>query len=155
MCLDGLILNLRKLSNHHFTYSSTMVQVPKMKYIIDTFKVLTLPFQLFILFYMNQMNNTTMWVYVALHGSYGIFWIMKSYWFGDESWNQPGSLSWGGYVAGGLLLFWSPGILISYNQVEAENWYLFLCITIFSFGVFFHFTSGLNNSLTCRYAENN
>jgi hypothetical protein len=39
-----------------------MVQIPKMKYIIDTFKVLTLPFQLFVLFYMNQTQNTTMWV---------------------------------------------------------------------------------------------
>ena len=36
--------------------------VSKMKYIIDTFKLLTLPVQLFILFYFKQTENTTMWV---------------------------------------------------------------------------------------------
>eukprot|EP01080_Neovahlkampfia_damariscottae_P010649 gene10649-3273_t len=104
---------------------------------------------------MSQTENTTMWVYTALHGSYGIFWALKSHWFGDSSWEQPGSFLWEIYVTTGLILFWSPGFIISYYSVTVENWYLFLCIIIYSFGIFFHFASDMQKTVELEYNKGN
>ena len=37
----------------------------------------------------DQWDNPTAWVYLGLHGSYGILWVLKSRIFGDRQWEQP------------------------------------------------------------------
>jgi protein-S-isoprenylcysteine O-methyltransferase Ste14 len=122
-----------------------MILIAKQKYIIDTFKFLTIFVQLYFC-YLNP-ENTTQWVYTALHGTYGILWVIKSMTFGDKTWEEPGHFWKSLYVLSGFILFWSPGWLIYVNNVHAPNRLLFLCISMYTFGVFLHFASDMQKTL--------
>ena len=51
---------------------------------INFFKSLTLFFCFFLMYYFNTYNLTG-FVYAALHGSYGILWLLKDLTFPDNS----------------------------------------------------------------------
>ena len=115
----------------------------KQKHFIDTHKGATGPFVLFLIYYFHQWDNTTAWVYLALHGSYGIMWILKSKIFPDITWETPCSVWYGLYIWGGLTLYWiSPWVIMSYS-VENTPMYLGICIGIFAMGVFFHYAADM------------
>jgi hypothetical protein len=58
------------------------------------------------------------WVYLALHGTYGMLWLLKDRWYPDRQWQQP--ITWpvavGGFAALGL--YWlAPWLLIRSGAV--------------------------------------
>ncbi|MFT7413307.1 MAG: hypothetical protein ACI9J4_001679 [Paraglaciecola sp.] len=61
----------------------------KKKTMIDFFKGVTAPVMLALLVYFEQWENVTAWIYLALHGTYGVLWVLKSRIFGDKQWEQP------------------------------------------------------------------
>jgi steroid 5-alpha reductase family enzyme len=115
----------------------------KQKFFIDTHKGATALFVLLLMAVFNQWQNPTAWVYLALHGTYGILWVMKSRIFPDSQWEQPCSLGYGLVIWGSLSLYWVTPILIMIYAVHAPGWYLALCASMFTFGVFFHFTTDM------------
>ena len=118
----------------------------KQKHFIDIHKGATAPFVLLLMYLLNQWDNTTAWIYLALHGSYGLMWILKSKIFPDNSWEQPCSIWYGFYIWLGLSLYWiSPWIILTgyFNSgipLATSPQYLGMCIFMFSIGVFFHFS---------------
>ena len=58
----------------------------KQKYFIDSHKGATAPAVFFLIWYFGQWDNTTAWIYLAIHGSYGIMWVLKSAIFPDKTW---------------------------------------------------------------------
>jgi steroid 5-alpha reductase family enzyme len=91
----------------------------------------------------NQWQNPTAWVYLALHGTYGFLWILKSCIYPDSAWEHKTSI-WFGVVSWfALTLYWIPGWLIMSRNTQAPAWYLGLCISLYVFGIFFHFTSDM------------
>ena len=87
--------------------------------------------------------STAAWVYLALHGTYGFLWVLKSRIFPDQAWEKETSLAFGLVTWGGLSLYWiAPWLLVSRN-VHAPGWYLALCISMYSFGVFTHFATDM------------
>jgi len=121
----------------------------KQKHFIDIHKGLTAPFVLLLMYLLDQWNNTTAWVYFALHGSYGFMWVLKSQIFPDSTWGKPCSIWYGIYIWSGLSLYWiSPMIILTgyFNNgvpLEVHSGYLGLCIFIFTMGVFFHFSADM------------
>jgi len=79
--------------------------VVKLRHIINTFKGLTF---LWVLFLMNVFNNysTGMYLYLFLHGTYGIFWVLKDLSFPDFKFNVQARL--GSAIMGFLflVLYW-------------------------------------------------
>ncbi|OGN86270.1 MAG: hypothetical protein A2X27_05145 [Chloroflexi bacterium GWD2_49_16] len=60
----------------------------------------------------NQWQNPTAWIYLALHGTYGIHWVLKSLIYPDLAWEQETSI-WFGIVSWiALALYWIPGWLL-------------------------------------------
>ena len=115
----------------------------KQKYFIDSHKGATAPVVFLLILYFNQWENTTAWVYLALHGSYGIMWVLKSKIFPDTTWEAICSIWYGLYIWGGLTLYWiSPWIIMS-GGVENTPIYLGICIAIFAMGVFFHYAADM------------
>ena len=57
----------------------------KARYVINTFKFLTF---FFCLYFMNEFNNYSLgaYLYLAIHGSYGMLWLTKDIAFPDSSW---------------------------------------------------------------------
>ena len=62
----------------------------------------------------------TAWVYLALHGTYGVLWVLKSYIFGDKQWEQPAKPIRAVMLASGLSMYWISPVIITYFWVEAH-----------------------------------
>lgn len=123
----------------------------KQKHFIDSHKGVTLMALLGLIFYFGQQENPTAWVYAALHGTYGLLWVLKSRIFPDKNWEQPASLAWGlGIAWPGLTLYWLPGFLINYQGAHAPAWLLGLVVSLNILGVFFHFVADMQKHTTLR-----
>ncbi len=122
----------------------------KQKFYIDTHKGFTALFVLLLIAVFNQWQNPTAWVYLALHGTYGICWVLKSRVFPDRQWEQPASLAYGLVIWGGLSLYWVAPVIITAGNVQAPGWYLALCIGLFSLGLFFHFATDMQKYIALK-----
>jgi len=90
-----------------------------------------------------QWNNTTAWIYLALHGVYGILWVLKSMIFPDANWERRTSL-WFGLVSWfAFVLYWFPGWWIISKGIQAPSWILALAISLYALGLFFVFTTDM------------
>lgn len=120
----------------------------KLKYFIDTNKGVTFLLILLLMAIYHQWQNPTAWVYLALHGTYGILWVLKSRIFPDAAWENRTSL-WFGLLAWiGLMLYWIPAWLLMERGVQAPAWFLGLCIFLYILGVFFHFTGDMQKHIS-------
>jgi steroid 5-alpha reductase family enzyme len=115
----------------------------KLKYFIDSNKAIIFIAILIMMAIYNQWQNSTIWVYLALHGTYGILWVLKSRIFADASWERKTSL-WFGLVSWfSLVLYWFPAWWIVWKGVEAPAWLQAIAISLYAFGLFFVFTSDM------------
>ena len=106
----------------------------KQKHFIDSHKGSTGTFILFLMFYFDQFENMNAWVYLALHGSYGIMWVMKSMVFPDKTWEVACGFFYGLYMWAGLTLYWiSPWIITSVSKsVAAKSMRIFSFLSLSS-----------------------
>jgi len=119
----------------------------KQRHFIDSHKAATGLFVLALIAIYDQWDNPTAWVYLALHGTYGLLWVLKSRIFPDKQWEQPTSFAYGLVIWAGLTLYWIAPWLIASQHVQAPPWYLGLCIAIYALGVFWHFASDMQKSM--------
>jgi protein-S-isoprenylcysteine O-methyltransferase Ste14 len=126
----------------------------KHKFYMNLNKGITIIVMLLLIYIYNQWQNPTAFAYVALHGMYGILWLLKSNIFPDKAWEKKVSL-WFGLVSWfSLVLYWIPGWLLMSRNIHAPAWYLGLCISIYILGVFFHFTSDMQKHVMLEIRPN-
>jgi protein-S-isoprenylcysteine O-methyltransferase Ste14 len=119
----------------------------KQKHFINSHKAVTGLFVLALIAIFDQWQNLTAWVYLALHGVYGILWVWKSRVFPDKSWEQPADWRFAAVAWGGLSAYWAAPFLLTWRGVEAPPWYLALCVSLWGFGVFLHFASDMQKHM--------
>jgi protein-S-isoprenylcysteine O-methyltransferase Ste14 len=115
----------------------------KQKHFIDSQKAITFIFCLVMIAVYDQWQNPTAWIYLALHGAYGLLWVLKSRIFPDRQWEQATGLAYGLVIWVGLCLYWVGGWMVASRGVQAPGWYLAMCIILYTFGIFFHFTADM------------
>jgi protein-S-isoprenylcysteine O-methyltransferase Ste14 len=113
------------------------------KHFIDSHKAATGLFVLLLMAIYDQWQNPTAWIYLALHGTYGILWVLKSRIFPDKSWERPADWRFALFAWGGLSLYWVAPYLLTSRGVQAPPWYLGMCMSMYGFGVFLHFASDM------------
>lgn len=122
----------------------------KVKYPINLHKGST---SIFVLALMVIYQNFTIgaWVYLALHGTYGILWLLKDRIYPDKQWEQEVPV-WAGILSFFLVcLYWiAPFILISSGSVPTPP-LIAAAISINIFGVFLHFSSDAQKYYTLKY----
>ncbi len=112
----------------------------KLKYYVDSHKGITGPVMLALLLIYGRTDNPAAWIYVAMHGGYGLFWVLKSALFPDKRWDKDVSLWFGVLGAwGGLSLYWTGGWMLMHFDVRPPAWYLGLSVFLYAIGLFFHF----------------
>jgi hypothetical protein len=80
-------------------------------------------------------TSTAAWVYLALHGSYGVAWLLKDLAFPDSTWQARITVGSGLYVLAGLGLYWSFGWRLIASQsppnypLPAPAWFC-LCTSL-------------------------
>ena len=127
----------------------------KDKHFIDSHKVVTGLYILLLMAYFNQWNNVTLWVYLALHGTYGLLWVFKSRVFPDKRWNQPTSLVRGiVFWWVGLTGYWIAPFIIASKSVQAPYWVLALAISLNIVGTMFHFASDIQKYTELKIKPN-
>jgi protein-S-isoprenylcysteine O-methyltransferase Ste14 len=116
----------------------------KLKSFIDSHKAITGLVVLGMIAWHNQWHNFTALAYLAMHGTYGILWALKSRNFPDKSWERPVSVWYGAFVAwGALSLYWVAPWLITSLGVQVSPLWLCMCLMAYAFGVFLHFASDM------------
>ena len=121
----------------------------KQKHFIDFHKGITFIYILMLINSYSAFDNTTIWIYLGLHGTYGILWVLKSFIFPDKTWDQKTNFAYGLVILSGLSLYWiSPWLIVSgyFNggdMIVAPNWLISIVIFMFGLGVFLHFSSDM------------
>jgi len=122
----------------------------KLKHVINLHKALTFPFILTLMF-IYQNFNFGAWVYLALHGTYGLLWLLKDQIYPDKQWEQEISAGTGilGFVSLGL--YWiAPFILISSGS-EPPLPLVAAAISLNIIGVFLSYTGDAQKYYTLKY----
>lgn len=126
----------------------------KLRYLINFQKGATF---LFVLFLMKHYNNYSLgaFLYLALHGSYGIFWVLKDYVFGDRSFDRPATIA---AIVGGIGLlggYWYiPYMQISGQGIDNPSVYRALtAILMYIFGVNVMLLSDCQKYYTLKYKK--
>ncbi|QXE22896.1 hypothetical protein B6N60_01583 [Richelia sinica FACHB-800] len=91
------------------------------------------------------------WVYLALHGTYGILWLLKDQLSPDKQWEQEVSIPQMIFIFLIVSLYWvAPFILISSGTVPPIP-LIAVAISLNIFGVFLHFASDTQKFYTLKY----
>lgn len=117
------------------------------RHIIDLFKGATAPFVLALIAATATWNRADAWVYLGLHGSYGLLWVIKSRVFGDRNWERPLRPFRALLLTVGLLGYWASPVLVCLSDTEAPPWLMGMCSAIFGVGVFMHFASDMQKHM--------
>ena len=90
-------------------------------------------------------------VYLSLHGTYGLIWLLKDRIFPDKQWEQEIPLGMGIFGFGLLLLYWvAPFILISSGTIPSLP-LVAVAISCNILGVFLHYSSDAQKYYTLKY----
>jgi protein-S-isoprenylcysteine O-methyltransferase Ste14 len=107
----------------------------KAAWVINFQKGGTLPFVLLLMWRFDCWTPTA-WTYAALHGSYGLCWLLKDALFPDPNFEKRvtfgGAFSMLAFVLGP---YWIAPVLIVTQRLEAPMWLLALSTLIYAIGV--------------------
>ena len=123
----------------------------KLKHLINLHKANTF---IFVLAIMIAYQNFTLgpWVYLALHGTYGILWLLKDRIYPDKQWEQKIPILQGIILFVVVCLYWvAPYILIS-SGTEPPVPLVAAAISLNIFGIFFHYSSDAQKYYTLKYS---
>lgn len=107
----------------------------KLAWAINLQKAGTLPFVLALMAWYDVWT-TTAWVYLALHGSYGLIWLLKDRLFPDPSWEKR--ITFGGALNAWLLVlgpYWIAPWLIVSQKIEQPPAVLGGAVLLYAVGV--------------------
>ncbi len=122
----------------------------KLKYPINLHKGITF---LVVVILMNVYNNYSIaaYLYLALHGSYGLMWLLKDQLYPDKQWEQSVSIPYAIFVFVVLALYWiAPFILISQQGMPSTE-IMALAVAMNAVGVMLHFASDAQKYFTLKY----
>jgi len=96
-------------------------------------------------------SSIAAWVYLALHGTYGLLWLLKDRLYPDRQWEQP--ITWPLALAGmGVLsLYWVAPLLLIASGVEPPAALIAAAISLNILGVFLHYASDAQKHFTLKY----
>lgn len=124
--------DVRELLSERFLGGPTVV---KFAWAINLHKASTLPFVLALMFVYENFSATA-WTYAALHGSYGLIWLLKELVHPDPSWQKKVTI--GGAVNTFLVVlgpYWIAPWLIVTQRIDQEPMVLAAATLLYAIGV--------------------
>ena len=124
----------------------------KIKHAINLHKFLTFGV---ILGLMAIYDNFTVapWVYLALHGTYGIMWLIKDSLYADLQWEEEIGLGKGIVAFLFLGLYWIAPFLLISSRVQPSAPLIAIAIATNIFGVLLHYGSDAQKYFTLKYKK--
>lgn len=111
------------------------------RHFINLHKILT-PIVVLCMMAYYDFWGVTAWVYLALHGTYCLLWMIKEYTYRDKRFEESihpvaGFI----FIFGMLGMYWMAPYIIISSHLEAPNWLIGLAIALVVLGVFYHYVS--------------
>jgi steroid 5-alpha reductase family enzyme len=120
----------------------------KHKFWIDTHKGSTALVTIAFIAWFRDWADPRAWIYLGMHGTYGLLWITKSRYFPDRNWERPASLALGLSTWFGLSLYFvNPWLIASHRTEVPAPWWLGMCVAMYTIGIFLHFTSDMQKHM--------
>jgi protein-S-isoprenylcysteine O-methyltransferase Ste14 len=117
---------------------------------IDAHKGVTFAVILAMMAYHRAWGQSGAWLYLGLHGTYGLLWFVKGRLFPDKLWQRPASVWRGLGLLGGLSLYWVAGWLATSRSESLPPAIYALAPALFGFGVFMHFAADMQKFTALR-----
>lgn len=135
----------------HRSFLAVGPKVIPLNYIINTQKAGTIIVMFILMLYYNNFSLGA-WLYLSLHGTYGIVWILKDMIFPDKSFQAKVTIP-AAVITGGLLLFyWVIGYLMMCGEGEQNPSprKIFGCFSTFTIGLFLMVCTDLQKFITLK-----
>jgi protein-S-isoprenylcysteine O-methyltransferase Ste14 len=122
----------------------------KIKHAINLHKLLTFAV---ILGLMAAYKNYSIaaWIYLALHGTYGIMWLIKDRIYPDKQWEQEMPIATVVVTFLLLGLYWVAPFLLISSGIEVAPPVFAAAVSINLFGILLHYTSDAQKHFTLKY----
>ncbi|WOD39201.1 methyltransferase family protein [Nodosilinea sp. E11] len=91
------------------------------------------------------------WVYLALHGTYGLVWLLKDRLYPDKQWEQTLPAATGLLTFGMIGLYWVAPFLLISRGVEPPLPLVAGAIALNILGIFLHYASDAQKYFTLKY----
>lgn len=126
--------------------------IMKLNYIVNTQKAGTIVFLFLLMIYFNNYSLGS-WVYLSLHGTYGIVWIIKDMIIPDKSFQEKVTLPVLALVSLVLLLYWSMGVIMIIGMGDQNPSGQKICIAfaVFITGMTLMLLTDMQKHITLKY----
>jgi len=124
----------------------------QLRHAINLSKGLTFPYVLGLIWYYDRESPATA-AYAAIHGSYGVLWLVKEELYRDASWETPCTLGSAVFLFVGMgVMFWTSPFLLITGGATVEPSPLQLCalLTLFIFENWLHHSSDVQKYFVLR-----
>jgi protein-S-isoprenylcysteine O-methyltransferase Ste14 len=122
--------------------------------IVNLQKGSTIIMMYLLMIYFNNYSKGA-YIYLSLHGSYGLIWLLKDITFPDKSMHVKTCLLPAGALVTLLLLYWCMGfeMMLGWGIQEPSNGRIFVCFFLYSFGLIFMLCTDLQKYLILQYKK--
>ncbi len=130
-------------------------RIIKTSWVINTHKILT-PIFVLALMVLYQNYSSAAWLYLSLHGSYCVCWLLKHLAFRDPKWETRVTLFGAIFTFIILTMYWlAPFLLISgllYTEPRVlSNWLMATCVALVAIGTTLMIASDCQKRFTLKY----
>eukprot|EP00794_Sanderia_malayensis_P011896 gene11896-13129_t len=124
----------------------------KARYSINIHKATTIPVIIALMHYYDNFNIGP-YVYLALHGTYCMLWLLKECYFPDKSFDRPlhPALFAALYLLLGPLGYWIAPFLLIRSGVQPTPPLVGLAVCLHLMGTFFHFCGDCQKYYTLKF----
>jgi len=125
---------LKKLTNYLSTEIPPGPKILKLKHVINFQKGGTFFYVLSLMYHFKNFNKTA-YLYLSLHGTYGLIWLLKDLVIPDKGWERKSTIL--SSIASFLLVlgpYWVSPYLIIKNKINISNFRTAICIFIHTLG---------------------
>lgn len=151
-----MLLKLKQLADFLTTDFLGGPKIWKLSWVINFQKAGTFLFVAWLMWFY-QNSSTAAYIYLALHGGYGLVWLLKDLCFPDKGWQKKVTIG-AGLVAFFGVLFWYwviAWLLISQNTIPdyplSENIWYTLCISLCLIGCVVMIAADAQKYYTLKY----
>lgn len=122
----------------------------KLKVAVNLHKGMTAPVVLALMWWYDNFTPGA-WLYLSLHGTYGVLWLLKDRIYPDRQWEKQVSVGFGLFAWCALLLYWiAPWLLISAGS-QPSGPVMAGSVFLVVFGTMIHFASDAQKYFTLKY----
>lgn len=138
----------------HSPLNKNFNKIIKLSILINIFKFGSFFFFLFMMIFFKNFSLGC-YLYLSLHGSYGLIWLIKDYYYPDKSFEDKIGYPFIIIISILLLLYFTSGILIiiGVGENNPSQMHVFLCFLIYSIGIFLVVACDIHKNTILLYKQ--